>query len=609
MAEPVQADEPQVSVQRDGPKINMVPPCRMVVRATAGARVIGKGGLSIRAIRAAAGANAVRVLQDELPEALKRRQECIILASCGEEASLRQAVSMILDRVFDRSGLPATAERDRDRPYVLDLIVPERAGGGIVGPGGERVRAIIEELGCEVQVSREPLAGIAAQKRVKLLARERGPVEAALWRLQATLAEMADAEVLRPEHFEMREALLDEEEAVASAARERAAAEGRGEIPLRVLLAQGEAATVVGKLGANVARLRDLALVSIDNAEPPFDASERVCSAAKATLGQRLRVLRLVLGDLATRNAAIAVEEGRSSREDDFGPEGSRFVEVRLLFPCDRWVELEPALAETLDGTEVVAQELGQGASFRAIQIRGAEEAVAVAGYRLHRALEPWEPTEAPPREQKWNAAEDEDGAENGEKGKGKSKGKGKGKNEGPPIEYRRQEPPEQRSFQSAPQPFRPAQVPLQSPAVQDSPTQPQALSVPQATQPLAAQVPEHRHHPQADIMTKAVPEQPPSAQTTAHQEVRQEGYSSQGKTSKDTPMILAFPSDSIARYLASAESGVARRAGVKLLAHPSSSAAPATLEISGTADCMAAACYFVQLQLWMQSAFSGNAM
>jgi len=123
MAEPVQADEPQVSVQRDGPKINMVPPCRMVVRATAGARVIGKGGLSIRAIRAAAGANAVRVLQDELPEALKRRQECIILASCGEEASLRQAVSMILDRVFDRSGLPATAERDRDRPYVLDLIV------------------------------------------------------------------------------------------------------------------------------------------------------------------------------------------------------------------------------------------------------------------------------------------------------------------------------------------------------------------------------------------------------------------------------------------------------------------------------------------------------
>ena len=39
-------------------------------------------------------------------------------------------------------------------------------GGGIVGQGGERIRAIIEELGCEVQVSREPLAGIAGHKRV-----------------------------------------------------------------------------------------------------------------------------------------------------------------------------------------------------------------------------------------------------------------------------------------------------------------------------------------------------------------------------------------------------------------------------------------------------------
>ena len=35
---------------------------------------------------------------------------------------------MVLDRVFDRSGLP-DADRDRERPHVLDLIVPERAGG------------------------------------------------------------------------------------------------------------------------------------------------------------------------------------------------------------------------------------------------------------------------------------------------------------------------------------------------------------------------------------------------------------------------------------------------------------------------------------------------
>ena len=51
------------------------------------------------------------------------------MISSGEESTLRQAVSMVLDRVFDRSGLPDAADRDRERPHVLDLIVPERAGG------------------------------------------------------------------------------------------------------------------------------------------------------------------------------------------------------------------------------------------------------------------------------------------------------------------------------------------------------------------------------------------------------------------------------------------------------------------------------------------------
>lgn len=56
------------------------------------------------------------------------------MVSCGEESTLRQAVSMVLDRVFDRSGLPDRADRDRERPHVLDMIVPERAGAaaGIV---------------------------------------------------------------------------------------------------------------------------------------------------------------------------------------------------------------------------------------------------------------------------------------------------------------------------------------------------------------------------------------------------------------------------------------------------------------------------------------------
>eukprot|EP00913_Durusdinium_trenchii_P012292 g11541.t1 len=412
----------------DAVRIHMVPPCRLIVRATAGARVIGKQGASIKAIRAHAGAHA----------------ECIVMISCGEESTLRQAVSMVLDRVFDRSGLPDAADRDRERPHVLDVIVPERAGGGIVGQGGERIRAIIEELGCEVQVSREPLAGIAGHKRVKLLARDRNPIdagiaelgcsepgslleelrnssktEAALWRLQSTLKELVGTEVLTPEHFELREALLSEEDQLRLKARNDAEAAGRGEVPLRVLLGQGEAATVVGKLGANVARLRDLALVSIDDAE-------RICSAAQATLAQRLRALRLVLGDLATRNAAIAREEDSAQDRES----GLRQVQVRLLFPGDRWDELAPQLETERQSFPEVTLDIqepqvvfGQPALLRSIGLSGPEEAVALCGWRLHKALEPWELPEPPPRSER---------TEEEERPKGKGKGKGPA---GPRIE------------------------------------------------------------------------------------------------------------------------------------------------------------------------------
>eukprot|EP00439_Symbiodinium_sp_Y106_P031691 s2784_g3.t2 len=522
-------------------QIVMVPPCRLIVRATAGARVIGKQGASIKAIRAATGINSVRVLQDELPEALKRREEAIVIISCGEEAMLRQAVAMVLDKVFDRSGLPDSADRERERPHVLDMIVPERAGGGIVGQGGERIRAIIEELGCEVQVSREPLAGIASQKRVKLLARDRVPIEAALWRLQSTLKELVASEVLRSEHFELREALMSEAEAAMSAEKERFASEGKGEVPLRILLAQGEAATVVGKLGANVARLRDLALVSIDDAEsPPFHPSERICSAARATLAQRLRVLRLVLGDLATRSAAIAREEEAARPQE--APEGMRQVSVSLLFPCDRWEELEPVLQMECslfpDGLELEVQDSEhQSARLRAVTLRGPEEAVALSGWRLHRSLEPWEVSEPPPRV----APADEDDDERTERGKGKSKGKSQGRGiqlqvAGASIEPRRD--------------------------------------------------PERSNQPR--VATSPAPATNGVATSMAH--------------SKGATMMVAISDYRLASYLASDISGIASRAGVKLHAKPPEGIAPAILEIYGSIDSVARACYFVQLQMWLRS-------
>lgn len=71
------------------------------------------------------------------------------------------------------------------------------AGGGIVGQGGERIRAIIEELGCEVQVSREPLAGIAGHKRVTRWQGPRGLQGRGKMRRQGWLAAEATSTLRR----------------------------------------------------------------------------------------------------------------------------------------------------------------------------------------------------------------------------------------------------------------------------------------------------------------------------------------------------------------------------------------------------------------------------
>lgn len=388
-----------------GAKISLVPPVRLVVRATAGARVIGKRGESIKAIRAISGVN-VKILQDELPEVLKRREECIVMASSGETGALRTAVTAILDRLFDRSGLPDPADRSRDRPYVLDVIVPERAGGHLVGPGGERVKALQEELGCDIYVQREPLAGIAEQKRVRFLSRERGPLETALWRLHAILAELADSEVLKFEHFELREAVSTEEDRILATA-------GAEEVPMKLLLAPGEASAVVGRLGANVMRLRDFAYVTIDNAQaPPFHPAARICSVARASLSDRLRALRLIVGDLSLRALAAAQEAGEATRGEEPIAIGSRQVCIRLLLPLERTDVLASQLhgatsskAQTCHlawetGVHVGTQEqdLPDGHQLKIVEISGTEDEVAAACWRLHQALEPWEPVEVPPR-------------------------------------------------------------------------------------------------------------------------------------------------------------------------------------------------------------------
>ncbi|CAK0894828.1 unnamed protein product, partial [Prorocentrum cordatum] len=181
-------------------------PCRLFLPVVPAARVIGKGGASLKAIRESSRAD-VRVLQKELPREMQAREDRVVVVEAADAAAVRAGIIGVLERVFDRSGLPdgVRATRGSDRPHVVELLVPEKSGSHFIGQRGERIKGLIEETGCDIFIGKDPMPGLADQKKVRVTGASVGEAAAAVWRLQEVLAELAGGGVLRPEHFELRE--------------------------------------------------------------------------------------------------------------------------------------------------------------------------------------------------------------------------------------------------------------------------------------------------------------------------------------------------------------------------------------------------------------------
>jgi len=301
-----------------GPQV----PCLIFLPVVPAARVIGKGGASVKAIREHSGAT-VRILQKELPQEMQRREDRVILVS-GSGQAVRAGVQGVLERVFDRSGLPTTSKSGSgvERAYIVEILVPEKSGAHIIGARGERIKALIQETNCDLHVVKEPMSGLQEQKRVRVTGSTADEASRAVWRLQELLGELAQGGILRAEHFELREigdAGRGERRRSPSARggggylggvdlsdvpRPRQQRDGK-EVPVRLLVSQEEAAWIVGKRGNKIMRLRDFAKVQMNDADsPPLDATERVLEISNAPLEQRLHIVQLVLEDLAVRETA-----------------------------------------------------------------------------------------------------------------------------------------------------------------------------------------------------------------------------------------------------------------------------------------------------------------
>ncbi|CAE7387494.1 PEP [Symbiodinium natans] len=155
-------------------------PCHIFLPVVPAARVIGKRGANIKEIRDKSGA-MVKILQKELPQEMQRREDRVA-AITGEPAAVREAISGVLERVFDRSGLPDTADASvRDRGYIVEVLVPEKCGSHLIGQKGERVKTLCQETKCDMRVGQDAVCGLE-QKKVRISANNIQEASAAVWR-------------------------------------------------------------------------------------------------------------------------------------------------------------------------------------------------------------------------------------------------------------------------------------------------------------------------------------------------------------------------------------------------------------------------------------------
>eukprot|EP00747_Dinoflagellata_sp_TGD_P110985 gnl/TRDRNA2_/TRDRNA2_171108_c1_seq13.p1 gnl/TRDRNA2_/TRDRNA2_171108_c1~~gnl/TRDRNA2_/TRDRNA2_171108_c1_seq13.p1 ORF type:complete len:352 (+),score=75.11 gnl/TRDRNA2_/TRDRNA2_171108_c1_seq13:28-1056(+) len=272
-------------------------PCLLLVSGRQTAQIIGKSGVLIKELREESGA-VVNILDKQLPAAFQNRDERVVLLR-GSSDAIRIAVRGILRLSFGLAAAALAAELGEEHTRVAELLIPEASCPHIIGEKGMRISAIMEESKCDLHIVREPVSGLAEQKRLRITGPTVADMEVALSKVHDLLVDLTRMGSLSERHFDLREGPTSAADLVP---RERGKVSG---LAVMVLLVKEETAWVIGKRGSKISKLRERARVSVNDAEsPPFTANEAIVEISGAPLVDEIYVLQQIVDDLMIRQEA-----------------------------------------------------------------------------------------------------------------------------------------------------------------------------------------------------------------------------------------------------------------------------------------------------------------
>lgn len=273
-------------------------PCRLLLSGFQVARIIGKNGAFIKELREESGA-VVNILDKQLPAAFVNRDERVVFLR-GKQEAIQTAVGRIIRLAF---GAPvAGSEFAEEHQRAIEVMIPEASCSHLIGEKGVRISSMMDQTKCDLHIVREPVSGLAEQKRIRITGPTLRDVEAAVCKVQELLVDLTRFGTLTEKHFDLREGPTA---AVDMAPRERGKGSG---IAVYMMMEKADTAWVIGKRGSKINKLRELARVSVNDAEvPPFNPNEAILEIGGAPLSELIHVLQMVLDDLMVRPEASNV--------------------------------------------------------------------------------------------------------------------------------------------------------------------------------------------------------------------------------------------------------------------------------------------------------------